>query len=203
MIRRSASGVGYLVRMGTKALYPVLSICAALGSGGPRRRRLRRRRRRTPAPRRRVAAPTESTGATTRPATTGDERNAPAPSGDAVRSAKVEIVDFAYDPDPVTIEEGGKVIWLNEDSAPHTATAEDGSFDTGTLEEGKLSRRASRSPAPTTVHLLDPPATCMARSKWSKPAGTRRLATTHRTPASLTSPGSAGTFYVRRTGPQR
>ena len=64
--------------------------------------------------------------------------NAPAPSGDAARSAKVEIVDFAYDPDPVTIEEGGKVIWQNEDSAPHTATADDGSFDTGTLEEGKL-----------------------------------------------------------------
>jgi plastocyanin len=64
--------------------------------------------------------------------------NAPAPSGDAVRSEKVEIVNFAYDPDPVTIEEGGKVIWQNEDSAPHTATAEDGSFDTGTLEEGKL-----------------------------------------------------------------
>ena len=39
---------------------------------------------------------------------------------------------------PVTIEEGGKVIWQNEDSAPHTATADDGSFDTGTLEEGKL-----------------------------------------------------------------
>jgi plastocyanin len=82
---------------------------------------------------------TESTDATTEP---GDDSasggNAPAPSGDAVRSAKVEIVDFAYDPDPVTIEEGGKVIWQNEDSAPHTATADDGSFDTGTLEEGKL-----------------------------------------------------------------
>lgn len=64
--------------------------------------------------------------------------NAPAPSGDAVRSVKVEIEDFVYYPDPVTIEEGGKVIWQNEDSAPHTATAEDGSFDTGTLEEGKL-----------------------------------------------------------------
>jgi len=64
--------------------------------------------------------------------------NAPAPSGDAVRSAKVEIVDFAYDPDPVTIEAGGKVIWQNMDSAPHTATADDGSFDTGDLGEGKL-----------------------------------------------------------------
>jgi plastocyanin len=72
------------------------------------------------------------------PPATEPSGNAPAPSGEAVRSAKVEIVDFAYDPDPVTIQVGGKVIWLNQDSAPHTATAEDGSFDTGTLEEGKL-----------------------------------------------------------------
>jgi plastocyanin len=72
--------------------------------------------------------------------------NAPAPGGDAVRSEKVEIVDFAYDPDPVTVEEGGKVIWQNEDSAPHTATAEDGSFDTGTLEEGKLKSETFKEP---------------------------------------------------------
>jgi plastocyanin len=64
--------------------------------------------------------------------------NAPAPSGEAVRSEKVEIVEFVYNPDPVTVQVGGKVIWLNQDSAPHTATADDGSFDTGTLEQGKL-----------------------------------------------------------------
>jgi plastocyanin len=64
--------------------------------------------------------------------------SAPAPSGAAARAEKVEIVDFAYDPDPVIVQVGGKVTWLNQDSAPHTATAEDGSFDTGTLEEGKL-----------------------------------------------------------------
>jgi plastocyanin len=84
-----------------------------------------------------VTETTESGGTTE----AGDDSaggSAPAPSGDATRSEKVEIVDFAYDPDPVTIEEGGKVIWQNEDSAPHTATADDGSFDTGILEEGKL-----------------------------------------------------------------
>lgn len=70
----------------------------------------------------------------------------PAPSGDAARAEKVTIVDFAYDPDPVTIEEGGKVIWMNEDSAPHTATAEDGSFDTGTIEEGKLKSETFKEP---------------------------------------------------------
>lgn len=68
----------------------------------------------------------------------GQSANASAPSGEAPRSEKVEIANFAYDPDPVTVQVGGKVIWLNQDSAPHTATAEDGSFDTGALEEGKL-----------------------------------------------------------------
>jgi plastocyanin len=68
----------------------------------------------------------------------GQGGNAAAPSGEAPRAEKVEIADFAYNPDPVTIQVGGKVTWLNQDSAPHTATAEDGSFDTGTLEEGKL-----------------------------------------------------------------
>ncbi|HEX3175018.1 MAG TPA: plastocyanin/azurin family copper-binding protein [Solirubrobacterales bacterium] len=69
-----------------------------------------------------------------------------APSEDAVRAAKVEIDDFAYEPDPVTVEEGGKVIWLNRDAAPHTATAEDGSFDTGTLAEGKLKSETFKQP---------------------------------------------------------
>src|SRR3954454_5802373 len=76
--------------------------------------------------------------------------NAAAPSGEAVRSAKVEIVDFAYDPDPTTIQAGGKVIWINRDSAPHTATADDGSFDTGTLEEGKLKSETFKEPGTYT-----------------------------------------------------
>jgi plastocyanin len=77
------------------------------------------------------------TGATT-DATTESSGSAPAPSGEAQRSEKVEIVEYAYGPDPVTVQVGGKVTWLNEDTAPHTATADDGSFDTGTIERGKI-----------------------------------------------------------------
>lgn len=61
-----------------------------------------------------------------------------APSGEPEGSEKVQIVEFTYQPDPVVVRTGGKVIWQNEDTAPHTATADDGSFDTGTLERGKL-----------------------------------------------------------------
>ena len=64
--------------------------------------------------------------------------SAPAPSGEAARAEKVKIVEFVYGPDPVTVQVGGKVIWQNEDTAPHTATADDGSFDTGTIEQGKI-----------------------------------------------------------------
>lgn len=76
--------------------------------------------------------------------------NAAAPSGEAVRSAKVEIVDFAYEPAAVTIQAGGKVIWQNRDSADHTATLDDGSFTTGALAEGKLKSESFKTPGTFT-----------------------------------------------------
>jgi plastocyanin len=79
-----------------------------------------------------------SAGQTETAASTESTESEAAPSGEAARAEKVEIVDFAYEPDPVVVQVGGKVTWLNQDSAPHTATADDGSFDTGTLEQGKL-----------------------------------------------------------------
>lgn len=78
--------------------------------------------------------------------------NAPAPSGEAVRSEKVTISGFAYDPETVTIQAGGKVIWQNEDSAEHTATLDDGSFDTGALAEGKLKSESFKEPGTYAYH---------------------------------------------------
>ncbi len=81
-----------------------------------------------------TAVESEATSATT----TESSGSEPAPSGEAQSSEKVEIVEFTYGPDPVTVQTGGKVIWVNRDAAPHTATADDGSFDTGTIDRGKL-----------------------------------------------------------------
>lgn len=74
----------------------------------------------------------------------------PAPSGAAAKSEKVQIVEFTYEPDPVVVQAGGKVIWQNEDTAPHTATADDGSFDTGTIEKGKLGSVTFKEPGTFT-----------------------------------------------------
>ncbi len=74
---------------------------------------------------------------------TGSE---PAPSGEAAKSEKVDIVEFTYQPDPVVVQVDGKVIWQNQDTAPHTATADDGSFDTGTIEKGKIGSETFKEP---------------------------------------------------------
>jgi plastocyanin len=60
------------------------------------------------------------------------------PGGEAPRAETVEMVDFAFEPSRATIEVGGKVTWKNQGQAPHTATADDDSFDTGTVDAGKL-----------------------------------------------------------------
>lgn len=86
---------------------------------------------------------------TTPPAEGANER---APSGEAVRSAKVEIKDFAYEPATVTIQTGGKVIWQNLDSTEHTATLDDGSFTTDALAEGKLKSQSFKTPGTYAYH---------------------------------------------------
>src|SRR5688572_21470587 len=48
----------------------------------------------------------------------------------------VTIAGFAFDPTTVTIQVGDSVTWTNQDSAAHTATAGDGSFDTGPIVNG-------------------------------------------------------------------
>jgi hypothetical protein len=48
----------------------------------------------------------------------------------------VDIVDFAFNPSSVAVDAGATVTWTNQDSTAHTVTADDGSFDSGTLAAG-------------------------------------------------------------------
>lgn len=67
--------------------------------------------------------------------------NNPAPYGDtgAVVSNQlaIEIKGFAFNPQNATVKVGTTVTWTNKDSAPHTVTADDHSFDSGVLDQGQ------------------------------------------------------------------
>jgi len=49
----------------------------------------------------------------------------------------VQIANFAFSPATLTIKVGDIVTWTNQDSVGHSATADDNSFDTGILAQGK------------------------------------------------------------------
>lgn len=49
----------------------------------------------------------------------------------------VAIKDFAFSPAVLKVPVGATVVWKNQDSAAHTATANDKTFDSGNLDNGK------------------------------------------------------------------
>ena len=50
--------------------------------------------------------------------------------------ATVTIADFQFTPATITIHVGDTVTWVNNGPSAHTATANDGSFNTGVLQKG-------------------------------------------------------------------
>jgi len=61
----------------------------------------------------------------------------PETTGSASRRGEVRIDSFRFEPTTLNVTPGTVIVWTNEDSAPHTATANDDSFDTGRLDEGE------------------------------------------------------------------
>ena len=53
----------------------------------------------------------------------------------------------SYSPSPATVSVGQKVAWHNADSMSHTATADGGSFNTGTISPGGTSSPITMSAA--------------------------------------------------------
>lgn len=53
------------------------------------------------------------------------------------KTHQVEISGHKFKPATLKMEAGDKVMFVNLDGAPHTATAESGAFDTGRLNRGE------------------------------------------------------------------
>lgn len=65
----------------------------------------------------------------------GQDTSGSSPTEGSLTEA-VEIRDFAFQPGNLKVPVGATVTWTNYDAAPHTATANDGSWDTGMLNKG-------------------------------------------------------------------
>jgi LPXTG-motif cell wall-anchored protein len=63
----------------------------------------------------------------------------PAPRIKAVAAASgsVTIADFSFAPASLTVNQGDTVTWVNNGPTPHSATANNGSFNTGILKAGQ------------------------------------------------------------------
>jgi plastocyanin len=55
----------------------------------------------------------------------------------AQREHTVAIDGMAFQPATLRIKRGDRVVWVNRDLVPHTATATDRSFDSGRIAAGK------------------------------------------------------------------
>ncbi len=53
------------------------------------------------------------------------------------QTISVEIKNFIFDPDAITVPAGTTVIWTNLDSTPHTVTSTSGIFDSGVMDQGE------------------------------------------------------------------
>ena len=86
-----------------------------------------------------AGTPTEaaiSAGETTTVVRRGSPADAPSGGARTAASASLTIGDYFFSPASVTVAVGDTVTWHNTGQQPHTATADDGSFDTGTIQPG-------------------------------------------------------------------
>jgi plastocyanin len=59
------------------------------------------------------------------------------PTAKAAASESVTITDFKFTPATIDVNVGDTVTWTNDGPTAHSATADDGSFDTGILQTGE------------------------------------------------------------------
>ncbi|MBS1879300.1 MAG: cupredoxin domain-containing protein [Actinobacteria bacterium] len=70
----------------------------------------------------------------------------------ASRAQTERIVNFEYRPTPLRVGAGTTVVFSNQSSVTHTATANGGSFDTGQIRPGRSARVTFRRPGIYLFH---------------------------------------------------
>ena len=107
-----------------------------------------------PAPDEPAAAPEQPAAAPAPPEESARKRK-DRTSARAAASGSVAISDFQFSPAQITIDQGDSVTWTNNGPTAHSATAPDGSFDTGIFPAGQ-SRSHTFNDAGTFSYICTP-----------------------------------------------
>jgi plastocyanin len=83
------------------------------------------------------------------------EHGEAAPVARTAAAGSVTIKDFSFSPKSVTVNQGDSVTWTNSGPTEHSATASDGSFDTGVFKKGQ--RRSHTFDKPGTFSYICTP----------------------------------------------
>jgi|GEM_PF-797196 len=62
------------------------------------------------------------------------------------QTISVDIKNFIFNPNAITVIAGTTVVWTNHDAAPHTVTSTRGIFDSGVMDEGETFSYTFRDP---------------------------------------------------------
>jgi LPXTG-motif cell wall-anchored protein len=86
-----------------------------------------------------AAAPEQPVAAAEQPAPTEQpaRKRKDRPTARAAATGSVTISDFQFTPAQITIDQGDTVTWTNDGPTAHSATAPDGTFDTGIMPAGQ------------------------------------------------------------------
>ena len=129
--------------------------------------------------------------------------------GEDAQTASILISGFSFQPDSINVAAGSTVVWTNEDSAPHTITADDGSFQSPRMNSGGKFEHTFSQPGTYEYHCAIHPAMkgeisvieAEDVSSTSKPAvGLDLIADGLVAPMAFMSAGDARMFIVEQTG---
>jgi plastocyanin len=68
------------------------------------------------------------------------------PTNAAPKTYVVTIENLRFTPDVLTVQRGDRVVWINKDLFPHTATADAKAFDSHTIEASASWAYVARKP---------------------------------------------------------
>jgi plastocyanin len=111
------------------------------------------------------------------------------------------IVDFSFSPSTITVHVGDTITWTNVGKQPHTATANNGSFNTGILQHGQSGSHTFTAPGTYTYYCIVHPymkGTVIVLANTTPTTTTPSTTTT--TPSATTPTTSSSTNGLPNTG---